>query len=86
MGVRVPLRAPSIRIDMSQEYEREPNAAPVDIENLEHFAKVRYAICRECEHYRMYLCGKCGCFMPAKVRFRNMNCPIGRWKAVDDTD
>ena len=58
--------------------ENEPQ--PIDdLEKMEHFAKVRYAICRECQHFKMYICKKCGCFMPAKTQLRSVSCPIGLW-------
>lgn len=48
----------------------------------EDFARQRINICRSCEHYSMFICGKCGCFMPAKTRFKGTACPIGRWHPV----
>lgn len=46
----------------------------------------RIDICNKCEHLnvkglRMFrnMCNKCGCFMPAKVKLQNSNCPEGKW-------
>ena len=50
-----------------------------EIEKLP-FAKVRYAICLECEEISKFkTCNKCGCFMPFKVRLSGVECPIGKW-------
>jgi len=50
----------------------------------EPFAQQRIAICRQCEHYRMYICGQCGCFMPMKTRLKSSRCPINLWLPVED--
>jgi DNA primase large subunit len=41
----------------------------------------RYAICQTCEnfHSTSKLCMKCGCFMPAKTKLKNVVCPLGKW-------
>lgn len=41
----------------------------------------RYSICKGCEFYNELLrsCKKCGCFLPAKTKLKNSNCPIGKW-------
>jgi len=54
----------------------------------------RLAVCRDCEHYveKTASCGPlvkealtdsplCGCFMPAKARFKVSSCPLGKWQA-----
>ena len=48
-------------------------------EELEHFALQRIKICRECEHYKMFMCSQCGCIMPIKTRIKNAYCPIRKW-------
>lgn len=43
----------------------------------------RMGICGQCEHLTaLKKCGKCGCFMPAKVRLPTSRCPDGRWGRV----
>lgn len=54
--------------------EFDPNADPD-----EPFAQRRIKICRECEHYKMFVCTQCGCFMPAKTRLKMASCPIKKW-------
>lgn len=40
----------------------------------------RYDICQACPHFQATLtCGKCGCFMPAKVKLAQAECPDNRW-------
>ena len=73
MGVRVSPGAPQ-GLTMSEENDN----------NLEPFARRRIEICRQCEHYVMFVCKQCGCFMPAKTRFRGTSCPIGKWAAETD--
>jgi hypothetical protein len=43
--------------------------------------QVRKDICESCEHKIKItnICGKCGCFIPAKVTLAPANCPIGLW-------
>jgi len=53
---------------------------PIPDEKLETFALKRIKICRECEHYKMYFCKKCGCFMPVKTKIKDVNCPIDKWQ------
>jgi hypothetical protein len=45
----------------------------------EPYASRRIEICRACEHYAMFICKQCGCFMPAKTRLKGAQCPIGKW-------
>ena len=48
--------------------------------------KERMDICRRCEFFNPLIlqCKKCGCILPAKVRFRGQDCPIGKWEKVDE--
>ena len=43
--------------------------------------QVRKEICESCEHKIKItnICGKCGCFLPAKITLAPANCPIGLW-------
>jgi hypothetical protein len=42
-------------------------------------------ICRKCEHFikPTQQCGKCWCFMPAKVLMPSADCPENKWKELD---
>lgn len=47
-------------------------------------SKFRINICKGCPHYRkkffvLEICAMCGCFLKAKTRVVNENCPIERW-------
>ena len=45
--------------------------------------QVRKDICESCQ-YKIKItniCGKCGCFLPAKITLAPANCPIGLWPA-----
>lgn len=47
--------------------------------NEEH--KRRYNICLACEYLSSGgRCGKCGCFMKLKSKYKVMSCPINLWK------
>jgi hypothetical protein len=48
-------------------------------EQLENYALKRIKICRECEHYKTFICTQCGCIMPFKVRLKNEYCPLKKW-------
>ena len=49
-------------------------------------AKKRLEICNGCAHLTKLTqqCKKCGCFMHLKVKIAPAECPIGKWKAVDE--
>jgi hypothetical protein len=42
---------------------------------------LRLDICMSCEHFISLTsqCKKCGCFMKAKTRLPNAECPVGKW-------
>jgi primosomal protein N' len=43
-------------------------------------ANQRISICNSCEHLSgVRNCKKCGCFVDAKVKLKNVSCPIGKW-------
>src|SRR5215831_2559614 len=44
-------------------------------------AEARMAICKDCPSFQSFLrtCAECGCFMPAKVRLPNVECPLKKW-------
>ena len=48
---------------------------------FEPIAKKRFGICYSCQYLKKptYRCGKCGCFMVAKVRNPRSKCPISLW-------
>lgn len=39
----------------------------------------RALICDTCEFRRDNRCGKCGCFIPAKVVDPKIHCPVSKW-------
>lgn len=42
----------------------------------------RLNICGGCEFFRSdRRCGKCGCFMDKKAKWKTSACPIGKWKS-----
>jgi hypothetical protein len=48
-------------------------------------ASERMDICKKCEKLSaIKTCKVCKCIMPIKVRLRHAECPIGKWKAIDD--
>ena len=50
--------------------------------------QVRKEICESCEHKIKItnVCGKCGCFLPAKITLAPAGCPDGRWPTETITD
>lgn len=44
-------------------------------------AKARMDMCLGCEFFvkEQTRCGKCGCFMKAKVALESAKCPVGKW-------
>jgi hypothetical protein len=48
-----------------------------------HTVGERIEICKNCEDLSaVKTCKHCGCFMPIKLRFKWMKCPIGKWGPV----
>lgn len=41
----------------------------------------RLTLCKVCPHLRKQTntCGKCGCYVPAKVKSPKAKCPINKW-------
>lgn len=53
---------------------------PNDCWATEEEVKRRASICDECPFKgSMNRCTKCGCFLPAKVKYKNSTCPQGKW-------
>ena len=48
-------------------------------------ADERFAICKECPELIPVIntCKQCGCFMTAKVKLPNAECPLGKWQKVE---
>jgi hypothetical protein len=44
-------------------------------------SKPRTAICKTCDYKNKKLnaCNECGCFLPAKTRVEDAQCPFGYW-------
>lgn len=69
---------------MSTPYDRP--ARPWDLFNknlgkvTDAVAAERMAICKACPELKaMDRCSKCGCFMEAKTKLPNADCPLGKW-------
>ncbi len=47
----------------------------------EELAKQRIKSCVDCDQFKKDTkrCGICGCFMPAKVRSKESECPVKKW-------
>jgi hypothetical protein len=47
----------------------------------EPLSKQRYEICKSCDHFikETKMCNECYCFMPIKVRFSGLSCPLKKW-------
>ena len=39
----------------------------------------RVEICADCNHNRATICKVCSCWIPAKARSMDENCPINKW-------
>ncbi len=49
-------------------------------ERMERLAKTRAQICSACEHLtELGLCGRCKCYIEAKIRSYEEECPIDKW-------
>lgn len=44
-------------------------------------AEVRTAVCAQCPEFapKLRRCGRCGCFVDIKAKFRAAVCPMGKW-------
>ena len=54
------------------------------VENQD-IVKQRMDLCNGCPELVQMTrqCSKCGCFMPAKTKLANAECPLGKWSRVD---
>lgn len=45
------------------------------------FAVKRYEICKQCDRFnkKFLFCEECKCFMPVKVRLKQVSCPLQKW-------
>lgn len=41
--------------------------------------EARLGECRGCDRFDGTTCSECGCIMVLKVKFAEMECPVGRW-------
>jgi hypothetical protein len=48
----------------------------------EEISKARMDICKQCDQYLSgpLICNKCVCFLPAKTKLANTECPLQKWK------
>ena len=46
---------------------------------------MRYLICEKCEFNKLSICQKCGCFLKSKTKAEDAECPVGKWKTIDET-
>tara|TARA_R100000951_G_scaffold66458_2_gene56199 strand:+ start:816 stop:1133 length:318 start_codon:yes stop_codon:yes gene_type:complete len=49
-------------------------------DEVERIAKVRAAVCAQCEYNVKSRCQKCGCPLVAKTRSLQSDCPLKKWK------
>lgn len=51
----------------------------------EEISAKRMELCRNCEFFVSLTqqCTKCGCFMPAKTKLPNAECPVHKWAQED---
>lgn len=48
-------------------------------------AQERLDVCKSCSKFSaIKTCRLCGCVMPLKVKLRHSDCPIEKWKAIED--
>ena len=52
-----------------------------DDKQTRELSKERLAVCKLCPKRNRYLdqCTECGCFLPAKSRVIDADCPLGLW-------
>ena len=51
----------------------------LQLQQIQEMAEGRLALCQQCDKYKKKFCTACGCFMPAKVRLKNVTCPLKKW-------
>jgi NAD-dependent SIR2 family protein deacetylase len=44
----------------------------------------RLRICAVCEHNVVNVCSKCGCVLKLKTQWKGTECPVGRWKKIEE--
>lgn len=62
-----------------------PETSPIDFlkPSTEYVSKEiankRMSVCNGCEFLKLKFCEKCKCFMPAKTKLADAECPIKKW-------
>lgn len=47
--------------------------------------KQRKETCESCEFFtKLKICGKCGCVMPLKWKFKYATCPLDKWIEIKE--
>ena len=69
---------------MLKNWKRVRQVIFLNKEQIEH----RLNICKVCDKFtEKQFCKECGCYMPAKVTIRRMECPLKKWtKILIDND
>lgn len=55
-----------------------------DIKYKKYF-DARYRICQDCKSNVFGICNECGCVLKAKTKAEDAECPIGKWKTIEET-
>lgn len=47
--------------------------------------KNRLSICEKCDkRNKLNMCTECGCFVIAKTKLKNAECPLNKWGKIDN--
>lgn len=65
------------KIDLWNDPNRIDPIPEADIED--ELIAQRQDICDACTHLKAYICSRCLCFMPLKIRIKTTKCPLGKW-------
>lgn len=52
----------------------------------EDVVELRMFHCRSCDKYnsKLNLCNECGCLLTLKTTIKQVECPLGKWKKIDE--
>lgn len=50
------------------------------------YEESRKLVCNTCEHNGGWICNKCYCILPIKIRIASSTCPLDKWGAVKEEE
>lgn len=63
-------------------FQHAKNVWNDDLQISDDLLSERFSICEGCEFWNGLTCGKCGCFTHEKIKWKQQDCPLGKWPKI----